>query len=123
MVEHRTHDRGEQRKRQHRDQQVQRDAPASFASGYRKEDRAGETQSDERVAGTRRGVQVEQAFHAGLAGGAAIARVQHVALDEPPGPDAAGGDPPRRAHGGGRRPAERTQHRHAHHPEPWVRQV
>jgi hypothetical protein len=70
MVEQRADHRGEERERHHGDEQVERDLAARLAQRHVEEDRAGQSDRDQRVAGAGDRVQVEEPDHADLVGGA-----------------------------------------------------
>src|SRR5690606_9800703 len=83
-----------QRERHHRDEQVQRDLAAGLAERRGEEDGAGQADRHQRVPGTRGRVQVQQAHHAHLTGGAAVADRAYAPC-QPPAPSRRAG--PRQA--------------------------
>jgi hypothetical protein len=66
-IEQWSNDGREKCERDHRDQQVEGDSPAGLTGGHVEEDRAGEADGDERIAGAGDRVQVKQPHHAGVA--------------------------------------------------------
>src|SRR5262249_44184295 len=89
MIEDRTDDWRQDRKRHHRDQQIQRHLPASLADLRVEEHGGGEPHGHERVAGAGGGMQIQQADHANFAGSTLITQKEDIPDGPPSGTGAA----------------------------------
>ena len=123
VVQQRADHRGEHGERHHGHQQVERDLAAGLAERHVEEDRAGQADGDQGVAGAGERVQVEQADHADLAAGTPgpgpagpaghpAAAAHRTAQQQTDGANAGADGPPEDGSPGA------GVRRHVHHPRP-----